>query len=227
MSKHLQRDIDLLRKEIMIIASMAEQATNKALLALLDRRIELAEEVIAEDEMIDRKEVHIEEEGLKVLALHQPVATDLRFIITVIKVNNDLERIGDLAANIAKRAIYLSRRDALQVSLDFPGMTEDVRTMLRRSLDALAEGNTTFAREVLAMDDKVDAVNREIFASLQNLMYQNPQTVDRAVNLLSVSRHLERIGDLATNIAQDVVYMVEGEIIRHATGDYRAEGSSM
>ena len=223
MSKHLLHDLDFLQKEILSIASMAERATNKALLALLERRVELAEEVITEDEVIDRKEVQIEEECLKILALHQPVATDLRFIIAVIKVNNDLERIGDLAVNIAERAVYLSRRDPLQMSLDFPGMAKQVRDMLHRSLDALAAENTTFAQEVLAMDDTVDASNRAVFVQLQELMHKSPETIKRAVHLLSVSRHLERIGDLATNIAEEVIYMVGGEIIRHATEDYGDE----
>ena len=170
MSKHLLQDLDFLQKEIMNIASMAEQATSKALLALLNRRVELAKEVIDEDETIDRKEVQIEEECLKVLALHQPVATDLRFIIAVIKVNNDLERIGDLAVNIAERATYLARHDPLQISLDFPEMADAVSTMLHRSLDALAKADIVLAREVLAMDDAVDAANRTTFVRLQELM---------------------------------------------------------
>ncbi|MBN1517417.1 phosphate signaling complex protein PhoU [Candidatus Sumerlaeota bacterium] len=223
MSHHLQKDLERLKKEIMDIASMAEQATNKAILALLERRVELAEEVIAEDERIDRKEVHIEEECLKVLALHQPVATDLRFIITVIKVNNDLERIADKAVNIAKRAIYLSKRDALQVALDFPQMADQVRAMLRLSLDALAAGDADLARKVLTMDDQVDDATREAFSRLQKLMRSDPDSIKRALHLLYVSRHLERIGDLASNIAQDIVYMVEGEIIRHGAGDMRDE----
>ena len=223
MSKHLLQDLDFLQKEIMNIASMAEQATSKALLALLNRRVELAKEVIDEDETIDRKEVQIEEECLKVLALHQPVATDLRFIIAVIKVNNDLERIGDLAVNIAERATYLARHDPLQISLDFPEMADAVSTMLHRSLDALAKADIVLAREVLAMDDAVDAANRTTFVRLQELMYKNPESIKRAVHLMSVSRHLERIGDLATNIAEEVVYMVVGEIIRHADSFHHAE----
>ena len=223
MSKHLLQDLDFLQKEIINIASMPKQATSKALLALLNRRVKLAKEVIDEDEIIDRKEVQIEEECLKVLALHQPVATDLRFIIAVIKVNNDLERIGDLAVNIAERATYLARHDPLQISLDFPEMADAVSKMLHRSLDALAKADIVLAREVLAMDDAVDAANRTAFVRLQELMYKNPETIKRAVHLMSVSRHLERIGDLATNIAEEVVYMVEGEIIRHADSFHHAE----
>lgn len=220
MPKHLKRDLDFLKKEIMSIASMAEEAMDKAILALIDRRPELAEEVIREDERIDQREVRFEEECLKVLALHQPVAADLRFVAVVIKVNNDLERIGDLAVNIAERATYLSNCEPLQTSLDFPGMADKVREMLRRSLDALASANAKLAKGVLAMDDEVDETNREMFVSLQRLMHEDPTTIERAVHLLSVSRHLERIGDLATNIAQDVVYMVEGEVIRHRAEDF-------
>jgi len=213
--KHLKRDLNFLKKEIMSIASMAEEAMDKAILALTERRPKLAEEVIREDERIDQREVKLEEECLKVLALHQPVATDLRLIVVVIKVNNDLERIGDLAVNIAERAAYLANRDPLQISFNLSGMADKVREMLRRSLDALASSNPNLARNVLAMDDEVDDANREIFVILQRLMQKDPTTIERAVHLLSVSRHLERIGDLATNIAQDVVYMVEGELIRH------------
>ena len=215
MPKHLKRDLNFLKKEIMSIASMAEEAMDKAILALTERRPKLAEEVIREDERIDQREVKLEEECLKVLALHQPVATDLRLIVVVIKVNNDLERIGDLAVNIAERAAYLANRDPLQISFNLSGMADKVREMLRRSLDALASSNPNLARNVLAMDDEVDDANREIFVILQRLMQKDPTTIERAVHLLSVSRHLERIGDLATNIAQDVVYMVEGELIRH------------
>ena len=223
MAKHLQRDLDFLQREIMSIASMVEEATNKALLALVERRTELAEEVIREDDRVDRKEVQIEEECLKVLALHQPVANDLRFIITVIKVNDNLERTGDLAAHIAKRARYLSRRDPLPIPLDFPGMADSVRTMLRMSLDALATADTTLAREVLAMDDEVDQSKRDMTARLRKLMKEDPETTERALQAMSVARHLERIGDMATNMAEDVVYMVEGDIIRHNTDDSRAE----
>ena len=224
MSSHLQRDLEYLKKGLAIMASMVEDATNRALLALADRRTELAEEVMRGDDRVDRTEVRIEEECLKVLALHQPVAADLRFIITALKVNNDLERIGDLAVNIAERAAYLSRQSPLRVSLDFPRMAEGVRIMVRESLDALVNRNTDLARKVLGKDDEIDAINREMYVALQELMHKDPDTIERAVHLLSVSRHLERIADLATNIAQDVVYMVEGEVIRHRVEDYWKKG---
>lgn len=224
MPKHLERDLDFLQNEIMHIASMAEEAANKSLLALVERRVELAEEVMRDDDRMDRKEVQIEEECLKVLALHQPVANDLRLIITIIKVNNDLERVGDLAAHIAKRALYLSRRDALSISLDFAGMADKVRTMLRLSLDALAMADAAVARAVLAMDEDVDAMKREMTSRLRQLMESDSSTIKRALHAMSVVRHLERIGDMATNMAEDVVYLVEGDIIRHSDEESRDNG---
>jgi len=215
MTRHLQMELDNLKKELLHIASMVENATEKALVALIERRGELAQEVIDEDDLIDDKEVRIEEECLKILALYQPVANDLRFVITVLKVNNDIERVGDLAVNIAERAIYLSSREMLDVSLDLPEMISNVMTMLRGSLDALTKKDTDLARRIITMDDDVDEANREIYKVLQHLMSKNPDTIKRAVHLLSASRHLERIADLATNICEDVVYMVEGEVIRH------------
>lgn len=197
------------------IASMVEDATNKALFAVEDRRIELAEKVINEDENIDKREVQVEENCLKVLALHQPVAADLCFIVTVLKVNNDLERMGDLAVNIAERALYLAAHPQLEVTPDFTQMAKDVRNMVRASLDSLTNKDTELAREVLAMDDKVDEANRNMFEIMEEQMRKDPDTVKRAGCFLSISRHLERIADPATNIAEDVVFMVEGELIRH------------
>lgn len=225
MPKHLQRDLEYLKKELLAIASLVEEATNKAILALTERRSELAEEVIREDDLIDEKEVQVEEECLKVLALHQPVAADLRFIITALKVNNDLERMGDLAVNIAERAAYLSTHEPLGAVLDFPRMAEAVQTMLRNSLDSLTNKDTKLARNVLKMDDEIDAANKQMYVTLQDWMHKNPDGIERAVHLLSASRHLERIADLATNIAEDVVYMAEGELIRHRVEDFR-EGNS-
>lgn len=219
MSIHLQKDLEHLNKELLILSSMVEDATNKAILALVDRRLELARQVMREDDRINTREVLIEEECLKMLALHQPVAADLRFIVAVLKVNNDLERMGDLAVNIAERAAYLATREPLQVSLDFPKMAEGVREMVRESLDSLTNMNPRLARHVLTMDDEIDEANRGMFEILQDLMHRDPSTIERAVHLLSASRYLERIADLATNIAQDVVYIAEGRLIRHLTED--------
>ena len=220
MAQHLQRDVETLKKALMDISVMVEDAINKAILALVDRRTELARDVMHGDNEIDQKEVMIEEECLKILALPHPVAADLRFIIVVLKVSNDLERMGDLAVNITERAAYLSTHPPLQVELDFPLMAEKVRMMVRESLTSLINRDTELAREVLAKDDDIDDLNRDMFVSLQDLMRSDTNTVERAVHSLSASRHLERIADLATNIAEDVVFMVEGELIRHRVEDY-------
>ena len=221
MTKHMVRDFENLKRKLLGLGGIVEEAINNAILALLDRRHDLAEEVISGDRQIDLKEVDLEEDCLKALALYQPVAGDLRFIITVLKVNNDLERMGDLAVNIAERASYLSVHPALKVSLDFARMVTGVRRMVRDSLDALIRMDTDLARTVLTMDDQIDAINRDMFISLQELMRQDSDTVERSVHLLSTSRNLERIADLCTNIAEDVVFMVDGDLIRHRNKDYR------
>jgi len=215
MTKHLQRDLDSLKRKLLTMGSMVEESTNMTITALVDRRADISFEVMQSDDAIDVLEIEIEEECLKILALHQPVATDLRFVIAVMKVNNDLERMGDLAINIAERASYLSTHDALEVPLDFEKMAERVRSMVKQSLDAVVNLDTDLARRVCAQDDEVDDINREMFGILEDQMRKDPDTVERAVHLLSASRQLERIADLATNIAEDVIFMVDGEVVRH------------
>ena len=213
---HLQRDLELLKREILDLGSMVEVAINDAILALHNRRIDLAEKVFVKEEAINEKEVHIEEECLKILALHQPVAADLRFIVVVLKVNNDLERMGDFALNVAKRAIFLASHDPIPSLPDFVDvLPETVRTMVRNTLDALVKLDLEMAREVIEMDDTIDDINRRMYGELQALMERDPSTIERAIQLLSTSRYLERIADLATNIAEDVIFMVEGRVVRH------------
>ncbi len=222
MAKHLERDLDRLKKQLLEVGSVVEEAANSALTALTELKADLAQEVIERDNEIDAREVQIEEDCLKVLALHQPVAADLRFVIAVMKVNNDLERMGDQAVNIAERAAYLAERPPLGVPLDFGRMADVVRKMVRASLDALVNVDARLARSVGAMDDEVDDIHREMFRVLQGRMCDDPGLVERAVAYLSASRDLERIADLATNIAEDVVFMVEGEVIRHRAGEQPA-----
>ncbi|MBN2492423.1 MAG: phosphate signaling complex protein PhoU, partial [Planctomycetes bacterium] len=210
MPVHLRRDLDEIKKLLLEVGSLVEEATNKAITALLDRREDLASEVQAGDREIDLKEVLVEELCLKLLALHQPVAADLRFVVVVMKVNNDLERMGDLAANIAERAACLITHPPLAVPLDFRKMAEKARAMVRDSLDCLLRRDTRLARAVLAADDEVDACHREMWDTLQQTMLADPATIRRALHYLSASRHLERIADLTTNIAEDVIYMVDG-----------------
>lgn len=219
--KHLERDLDRLKRHMLTMGAMVEEAVNKAITALVDRRPELAEEVMQGDTEIDETELMIEEECLKALALHQPVAKDLRFVICAMKVNNDLERMGDLAINIAERALFLAGEPPIGVPLDFVRMADSVRSMVRDSLDSLVNLDTTIARSVCAADDEVDDINRDMYVKLQALMRKDGDSVERAVHTLSASRHLERIADLATNIAEDVVFLVEGEVIRHRHEDYR------
>jgi phosphate transport system protein len=215
MSKHLQRDLDRLKKQLLEVGSLVEEGTNKAILALTELRKDLAEEVIALDTEIDSREVEIEEECLKILALHQPVARDLRFVIGVLKVNNDLERMGDQAVNIAERAILLTEFPPLGVPLDFNRMAEVVRSMVRSALDAHVNEDTDLAKSIRMMDDEVDDLHREMFNVLESRMCDESGIVERAVAYLSASRDLERIADLATNIAEDVIFMVEGQVVRH------------
>lgn len=216
MGKHLLRDLDVLKREILAIGVLVEEAITKSIFCLDSRRIELAEEVIGGDNAIDQKEVQVEDECLKILALHQPVAADLRYVVTVLKVNNDLERMGDLAVNIAKRARFLARQDSIQGELDLGEVGEQVITMVREAIDALVRSDTELARGVMAQDDKVDQLHKQTYERVQKLIRNDIDTSERAIQLLSVSRNLERIADLATNIAEDVIFLVDGEIVRHA-----------
>lgn len=220
MTLHLQRDLEALKNQLLSMGRLVEKVSNQAIAALQERNPELSAGVHELDKMVDQQEVQIEEECLKILALHQPVATDLRFVVCVMKVNNDLERMGDLAINIAERAAYLSNHDPLGVPLDFHRMAEVAREMIQVSLNSLLNLDTKLARKVLAMDDEVDNINKQMFMILEEIMLKEPATIRRAIHLLSASRHLERIADLATNIAEDVVFLVEGEVIRHLPEDY-------
>jgi phosphate transport system protein len=215
MPRHLERELDNLSRELLTMGAMVEDATNKALLALSQRRADIAQDVVLGDDAINVKENRIEEECLKLLALYQPVATDLRFIVTAMKVNNDLERIGDLAANIAERAKRLAELDPIPLPESLNKLVSNVQAMVRDSLNSLVNMDAQLARNVCEMDDEVDDINRQMYVEMQEVMKKDPSTVERAISILSVSRHLERIADLATNIAEDVIFLVEGEIVRH------------
>jgi phosphate transport system protein len=215
MTRHFRRDLDLLRKKLLSIGGLVEAAAEKAITSLVERRLDLAELVIDGDQQIDDKEVDVETECLKILALHQPVAQDLRFLVAALKVNNDLERIGDLAVNIAERAAFLCCREELPVPPQFREMADRVRDMVRRALDALLEQDTEAARRVLASDDAVDDLEDRLFDALQASMRQAPESIESYVAMLSATRDLERMADQATNIAEDVVFLVEGKLIRH------------
>jgi phosphate transport system protein len=216
MSLHLQRDLEKLKKEILKLGTMVESAINNAIFALNNREMSYVDEVLRLEDHINEMEVKIEEDCLKILALHQPVAGDLRFIVVSLKVNNDLERMGDFAKNIAKRARELMQEEPISTLPEFVNELPNlVRTMVRNSLDALVKLDVGLAREVIAMDDRVDEINRAMYQEVTRVAKENPSKTEIAISLLSTSRYMERIGDLSTNIAEDVIFMVEGRVIRH------------
>ena len=215
MAKHLQRDLDNLHRDLLALAASVEEAIHMAIRALQGRETGPAAQVIAGDEQIDQEENHIEEECLKILALHQPVAVDLRRIAAALKINTDLERMADLAEDLAERALHLARLPAVPIPAKLQRMTDLTTTMVRQSLDAFVNLDPRHARRVCRLDDEVDRYNNEIIQELIGMMREFPQQVEAALSLFSATRHLERIADHATNIAEDVVYLVEGTIIRH------------
>ncbi len=218
MSLHLQRDLDELKRDVLHLGSLVETALGNASIVLRDRRVELAQAVYADESAINEKEVQIEESCLKILALHQPVAIDLRFIVVVLKVNNDLERIGDLAENLTARAVYLAEREPMPEPMaTINAMFVTIRSMLKDSLDSLVKLDVDLARKVIEQDDGVDQINRQMYEDFRQMMAKDASMIEQATSWLSCSRYLERIADLATNISEDVVFMVEGEVVRHQT----------
>ena len=215
MSIHLHRDLDNLQRRILSLASAVEQRVEKSIRALMEWDGPLAQSVVESDLTIDLEENEVEEDCLKILALHQPVAVDLRRVAAILKINTDLERMGDLAVNIAERAHALSRGEEVPIPATFRQMTDLTNTMVRDSLDAFVNLNVDLARRVCRMDDEVDRHNLDIINRVIQFMKQNPKNVEPGLHLFSAARHLERIADHATNIAEDVVYLVEGKIIRH------------
>jgi phosphate transport system protein len=215
MSIHLHRDLDNLQRRILSLASAVEQRVDGAIRALLDWDSSVAQSLLESDLTIDLEENQVEEDCLKILALHQPVAVDLRRVAAVLKINTDLERMGDLAVNIAERALALTQHDEIPIPPTFRQMTDLTNTMVRDSLDAFVNLNVELALRVCRMDDEVDRHNRDIIGRVIQFMKQSPDHVESGLHLFSAARHLERIADHATNIAEDVVYLVEGKIIRH------------
>ncbi|VTS04254.1 phosphate signaling complex protein PhoU [Tuwongella immobilis] len=215
MSKHLERDLEQLQRQILTLASMVEEAIYKSLQSLEKRDPLLAQEVINNDHAVDSLENEVYEECLKILALHQPVASDLRRIASVFMINTDLERMGDLAVDIAERTLALSPSEFDIMPDKLHRMTDLTTGMVRQSLDAFVNLDSRQARRVIRLDDEVDRYNAEIIQELIVKMKTNPEIVEAGISLFSATRHLERIADHATNIAEDVVYLVEGELVRH------------
>lgn len=223
MIRILQKEIEKLKKHILELSAVVEERVRMAVKAVQDADPELARAVIGGDIEIDHMEVDLEEECLKILALYQPVANDLRFIIAVLKINNDLERIGDLAVNIADRAACLTIIEKSDLIGDLTVMAEKAQTMLRKSLDSLVHLDAELAREVCADDDEVDAIHAGIFPKFEAAVHRHPERLQYYTQLMGVSRNLERIADHTTNIAEDVIYMSQGEIVRHRTNGFAGE----
>lgn len=215
MHAHLGQAFRRLNKSLFTLSATVEENLHLAMQAVLNGQTDLVEKIRARDLEIDLMEVDFEEECLKILALHQPVAIDLRFVVAVLKINNDLERIGDLAVNIAEHAPDLAGKDPVDTARRLPKMAENAQSMLRKSLDSVVGMDSALAREVLAADDEVDSDYRDLSRIIRAELRNGGTSVDDQLPVMMVSKHLERIADLATNIAEDAIYMVDGEIVRH------------
>lgn len=212
-------ELEHLKEMLLKMAALVEAAIRKSVDSLVERESGLASQVIQEDQQINTYDVTIDEECVRLLALKQPMGKDLRFITTAMKITTDLERIGDNAVNIAERALELNQEALLKPYIDIPRMSRIVQGMVRNTIDAFVNEDARLAREVIIRDDEVDDLNELVWKELMFIMTQDPSTVSRAVKITYVSKYLERIGDHATNIAETVVYMVEGKIIRHMLPD--------
>ena len=215
MERHIDVELSRVKDELLRMAGLAETAIGLAVKALVSRDAELARQVIASDDVINTLEIEIDELCLRTMALYQPEATDLRFLAMALKIDNDLERMGDQAVNIAERTLDLLKEPLLKPLIDIPRMAEVAQRMVKESLDAFIHQDVERARAVCRRDDEVDRYDDQIFRELLTYMMEDPKAITRSVNLILVSRHLERIADHATNIAEDVIYLVEGKTIKH------------
>ena len=219
MTRHIERQLAQLKERILRIGTLVEEAIAKSITALINRDTTLAQRVMLNDVEIDRMEVEVEEECLKILALYQPVAADLRLVVSVLKINNDLERIGDLAKNIAKRVSQLAQAGVVELPAEIRTMATLAQEMVRESLEAVVNGDPALARRVREEDDAVDESRQRVRKMVLAGIKAEPERVESLLRINSVSKHIERIADMATNIAEDVIYMVEGDIVRHRAGD--------
>jgi len=212
-------ELEHLKEMLLKMAALAEAAIRKSVDSLVERESELASQVIREDQQINTYDVKIDEECIRLLALKQPMGKDLRFITTAMKITTDLERIADNAVNIAERALELNQEPLLKPYIDIPRMSRIAQGMVRDTIEAFVHDDVRLAMDVIMRDDQVDDLNELVWKELMLIMTKDPSTVSRAVKITYISKYLERIGDHATNIAETVVYMVEGKIIRHMLPD--------
>lgn len=215
MSVHLQSELEKLKTKLLLLAGACESSLEKAGYALKNLDVKLAEQVIQDDHKIDGAEVEVEEECLKILALHTPVANDLRFVVATLKINNDLERVSDLAVNICERVKYLAKVNPIDPPFDIDDMVAKCLELINLALDSFIHLDAAMAKQVRVMDDEVDRIHRSVYQKVFDGIRKKPDSLEPLIHYLTISKHLERTADYATNIAEDVIYMVEGEIVRH------------
>jgi len=224
MTIHFQNEIEKLQKDLLNLSAVVEENTRKGLRAFENRDTDLAAEVIQKDHEIDQMEVDLEEECLKLLALYQPVAIDLRFIIAALKINNDLERVGDLGANIAKRVKNFSKYPDIESPFDLQKMAQSSFSLLHKSLDAFVNFDVDTAQDVRVNDNEVDTYNEEAQHQISEAIKKTPEKEEGYIQLIWVAKHLERVADHATNIAEDIIYMLRGQIVRHKSKSSEGDG---
>ena len=215
--RHFEGELQTLQQLLLRMGGLVEQQIARAIESLVERDSDLARDVIERDREVNQLDILIDEECLKVIALHQPAAGDLRLVTTALKINTDLERIGDMAVNICERAIELNEEPTLKPYIDIPRMAKEAQAMVRTSLDSFVQRDTELAEQVIDQDDVVDALAHQLYRELLSYMAEDPKTISRATKILLISKYLERIADHATNIAEMVVFMVDGKMIRHST----------
>ena len=219
---HFQEELEQLKTRLLEMGGLAEERVRAAVQALVERDAALVERVLAGDTPINQLHIEIDNRCFKMLALHQPMAVDLRAIVSAVKINTDLERVGDLAVNIAEADRRYMRHAPVKELIDIPRMAEIAQRMLRNALDAYVRRDTELAHSVLNEDDTLDALKTQVFRELLTYMLQDPSTIEPALDLILISRHLERIGDHATNVAEDVIFMVSARDVRHHAGEVGA-----
>jgi phosphate transport system protein len=213
--RHFSIELEELNEKLLQMGGLVESAIHRSVRSLVEQDRELAEEVIRDEPEINRIEVEIDELATRLLALRQPVARDLRLLTAALKINTDLERIGDLAVHVAERSLSLMNHPLVKPMTDIPKMASLVQSMLLKCLDAFVQGDSELARSVLVSDDEVDRLRDAVYAELLDIMQRDPSVLTAAIDLLFIARNLERIGDHATNIAEDVVFLVKGVDVRH------------
>jgi phosphate transport system protein len=215
MQRHFHEELESLKQTLLAMGGLVEDQIRRSMRALLERDDVIAQEVIDRDRQVNTYDIEVDEQCVNLLALHQPAAGDLRFITTAMKIVTDLERIGDQAVNIAQRVLELNREPQLKPYIDLPRMADRAQHMVKESLDAFVARDTALARQVCGEDAEVDALKEQIFRELLTYMMEDPRTVSRAIRVILISRFMERVADHATNIAEMVIYLVEGKMVRH------------